>query len=99
MKFTEDSDFNELISKFKDLSIAEKKQLTITEMKNLIAVLYTLNLQNNSNSKVLFNRELIDCNTENCSEEDFVEAMYVYLYSIKESLADFISCFVDDFKQ
>ncbi len=88
MEFVEDSDFNELIVNFKKLSIINKKKLTISEIKNLIAVLSALNLQKNTNSKTLFNREIIDLNETNYEEEDFVEAIYVYIYAIKESLAD-----------
>lgn len=90
MEFVEDDDFNELILNFKRLSIIEKKQLTISEIKSIIAVLNTLNLQNNHNSKTLFNREVVDVNEMNYAEEDFIEAIYVYIYSIKELLADLV---------
>lgn len=90
MEFVEDNDFNELISNFKKLSIIEKKQLTISEIKSLVAVLNALNLHSNNNSKTLFNREIVDLNGLNYEEEDFVEAIYVYIYSIKESLADLV---------
>ncbi len=95
MKFVEDNDFNEMIENFKKLSVVEKKQLTIKEIKNLLAVLYALNSQNDSDSKILFNREIFSFNEEDCSEEDFVEATYAYIYSIKESLADLLTTFVD----
>lgn len=90
MEFVEDNDFNELILNFKKLSIIEKKQLTISEIKIIIAVLNALNLQNNHNSKTLFNCEVVDVNEMNYAEEDFIEAIYVYIYSIKELLADLV---------
>ena len=98
MEFIEDEDFNELISNFKNLSLSEKKELTISEVKSLIAVLHALNIRKNSEFKTLFNREVIDLNNENYAESDFVEAIYVYIYSIKESLADLISNLTDDLK-
>lgn len=90
MKFEEDNDFNELVSNFKKLSIIEKQRVTISEIKSLIATLSILNSQNNSHFKMLFNREIIDINEDNYDDDDFVEAIYVYLYSIKEALADLI---------
>lgn len=96
MKFIEDNDFNDMISNFKNLSIIEKKQLTISEIKSLMAVLYALNSQSNNDSKILFNREILDFKDEDCSEEDFIEAVYVYIYSIKESLADLITTITDN---
>ena len=55
-----------------------------------MAILQQLNEVNNNKIKVLFNREITDMNKEECSEDDFVEAMFVYINSIKELLASYI---------
>lgn len=90
MEFIEDYDFNQLVSEFKKLPLVEKKQYTIREIKSLMAMLNAYNSQFKNNSQILFNREVIDINDKNCNEEDFVEALYVYIFSLKELVANTI---------
>lgn len=93
MKFIEDENFNNYIDKYKGLPLKEKKLLVENQIKELIAVLNALNEKYDRNPKILFNREILDLEKEDVSEEDFVEAMFVYSYSIKELIASL----VDDF--
>ena len=37
-----------------------------------------------------YNREILDVNDDDYSEEDFSEAVIVYLYSIRELIAEYI---------
>ncbi|MBR2997879.1 MAG: hypothetical protein IKF37_02245 [Bacilli bacterium] len=90
MQFIEDYDFNELVDEFKKLSTNEKRELTINEMKSLLAALSSLNSIKSNDVKILFNHEVIDLNKENYTEDDYIEAIYTYIFSIKELLADFI---------
>lgn len=90
MQFVEDYDFNELINEFKKLSTNEKRDLTINEMKSLLAALSSLNSIKSNDVKILFNHEVVDLNNGNYSEDDYIEAIYTYIFSIKELLADFI---------
>ena len=90
MKIVENNDFNELMDNFKKLSIIEKKELTINEIKGLITVITAINVKNNGDSQMLFNREITDIEDKNHNEEDFVETIYAYVFSIKELIADMI---------
>jgi hypothetical protein len=90
VQFIEDYDFNELVDEFKKLSTNEKRELTINEMKSLLAALSSLNSIKSNDVKILFNHEVIDLNKENYTEDDYIEAIYTYIFSIKELLADFI---------
>ena len=46
----------------------------------------SLNISNN----ILLNRELLDLNDENYTQDDFAEAVVTYVNSIQNSLNDFV---------
>ena len=86
----EDRDFNEYIEAFKKLPLKKKQDLTIKEIIELFAFINKLQNDLNLNNNVLYNKEIEDLNNETATEDDFVEAVYVYIYSLKEYLADYI---------
>ena len=90
MEFIEDSNFDDYINKYKNLSLKEKKELVEQQIEELLVVLKALNEQRGKKPKILFNREILDLKREGATEDDFVEAMFVYSYSIKELLASFV---------
>lgn len=84
----EKEDFNEYINYFKTLSLKEKKSIIYEQMKILAG--FTNNLCNELNVKneLLINKELLDLNNENYSQDDFAEAIIVLLNSIQNSICD-----------
>lgn len=90
MKFVEDSNFDNYVDKYKKLSLIDKKRLVEQEIEELIVVLNALNEKYGNSSKILFNREILDLKKEDATEDDFVEAMFVYSHTIKELLASLI---------
>ena len=90
MEFIEDSNFDDYINKYQNLSLKEKKELVEQQIEELLVVLKALNEQRGKKPKILFNREILDLKREGATEDDFVEAMFVYSYSIKELLASFV---------
>ena len=87
MEFIDDNNFNEYVEKYKNLPLIEKKQLVETQFKEIMGVLDALIQKKGKKSKILFNKEILDLRKENATEDDFVEAMFVYCYSIKELVA------------
>lgn len=90
MEFENNEQFDECVEKFKVLKLKDKRKICENDLKEIMAILQQLNEVNNNKTKVLFNREITDINKEECSEDDFVEAMFVYINSIKELLASYI---------
>lgn len=90
MEFIEDINFDNYVSKYKNLPLKEKKEIVEKEIEELLVVLNVLNEKYGQKPKILFNREILDLKKENATEADFVEAMFVYSYSIKELLASLI---------
>lgn len=92
MEFKDNEVFNDCVEKFKKLSLEDKKKITEKELMELIAILSSINKNNNINEKILFNREISDIKKENSSYDDYVEVIYVYVNMIKELVADYILC-------
>ena len=82
--------FNELIERFKELPLSRKKELTIEEVKKIIGLLVTLKKQVGLAENIMLNKEILDVGSNDINEEDFVEAMYVYMHTIEEALAEYL---------
>ena len=83
----EDSSFNQYVNAYKKLPLQKKKEMVNEETKKLIAFIEKINADMGIKGQTLFNREILDLNSDNVSDDDFVEAMFVYIYSIREALS------------
>lgn len=90
MEFIKDSNFDNYVEKYKNLPLKEKKELVKNQIEELLYFLNELNKRNGKNIQTLFNREILDLKKEDATEADFVEAMFVYIYSIKELIASLV---------
>ena len=90
MNFVNDVDFDNYVDKYKNLPLKDKKELVEKEFEELLVVLSKLNEKYNKEPRVLFNREILDLKKEEATEEDFVEAVFVYTHSIKELIASLV---------
>ena len=68
----------------------EKNKVIETELKELLMILEQLNEKKNKKNNVLYNREIIDLNKDKFSADDFSEAVFVYINTIKELIASLI---------
>lgn len=85
----ENKEFNDYIECYKKMPLDLKKDLVIEESKKILAFLEKLKNDFNVQGKILFNKEILDVKNSS-SEEDFTEAMFVYIHSIEESLGEYI---------
>lgn len=92
----EEQEFNEYVEKFKKMPISKKKEVTVKEMKKLVAFVTLLKDKCGAPKEILYNREILDTNNENFSEEDFVEAVFVYANIIKEAFSEYVSYTLND---
>ena len=90
MKFKKSKDFDNYVEEFKKLSLDEKKKLTIEEFKKIIVLFEKLNQENNNDTEVLFNREILDLNKTNSTEDDYVEAVFVYINTMQELIGNYL---------
>ena len=82
-------DFNEFMDYYKGLSLKEKKEMVIQELKLLAASTNKACESLGVNNEILVNSDLLDIK-QNDNEEDYIEALMVYICSIKNSFCDLI---------
>lgn len=87
----ENEKFNEYVEAYKKLPLQEKKQIVNKEIKTLLAFVEKAKMDLKLEEKILFNREILDLNQENISDDDFVEAIFVYIHAIQESLGQYFN--------
>lgn len=87
--------FNAFIDEYKENSLVNKQKIIISELKELIALFQKICSTSGINPELLVNREIIDVNKEGYTQEDFAEAVYVYIQMYKEILAAFMLSIID----
>ncbi len=82
--------FNNYIEEVKKLDTAGKRNELINSIKQLIAVFESLAIEENVELHYLKNKEILDLNDTNVSEDDFIEAALVYLEVAKNIIGEFL---------
>ena len=90
MELNTDKEFDMYVESYKKLPLIEKKKIIEKEFKEIISTFYGLINRHNVNPKVLFNREILDLNKEEFTEDDFAEAVFVYINAIKELIGNYV---------
>jgi acetate kinase len=90
VNYVDNKNFNEYVEKYKNLPLQEKKELVEKEIKDIIAIMDIFIKKSGKDSQILYNKELQDLKKENATEDDFVEAMFVYTHTIKELFASMV---------
>ena len=86
----EDTNFDLCVQNFKKKTKKEKQQIVVSEIKKLIAVIEKMKSDAELKNEMLFNKEILDDFDDEPEDEDFVEAMFVYVHSVKELFASLI---------
>ena len=81
--------FEEYMSFFKTQTLKDKRNIVIDQLKILATITNTMCKELNVENEIILNRELLDLNQENYTEDDFAEAAIVLINSIQNSLCDF----------
>ena len=82
--------FDAFIEEFKELSLIEKQQQIVKDLKEMIASYQQLCTLSRIENDIIINREVLDINKEAYSEDDYAEAIYVYIQTLKEITANFL---------
>lgn len=81
--------FDEYMSYYKTLPLKEKQNILIEQLKMLSSVTNQLCQEVGVDNEVIVNRELLDLNSNNYTEDDFAEALVVLVSSVQDSICDF----------
>ena len=90
--------FEEYMNFFKSQTLNEKQTIILDQLKLLTTLTNKMCTELNVDNKMLINKELLDVNKENYTEDDFAEAIIVYINSIQNSLCDFDNKLSDIFE-
>lgn len=82
-------DFNFYMERFKKNSLKEKQKIIYNQLKMLTALTNNLCKNLNIPNNIILNKELLDLEKENYTEDDFAEAIIVYINSIQNSICDY----------
>ncbi len=82
-------EYSELINSFCKLEKEIKKDEINSELQELLSVLHMLCIEKGIDSSMLLHHEMNDYKTEN-NEDDFLNSVYSYVISIKESLGRYL---------
>lgn len=82
-------DFNEYMDFFKNLSLKEKQGIILDQLKMIASFSNQMCTEYEIPNELIMNRELLDMNSEDYTQDDFAEAVIVYVNSIQNSLSDF----------
>lgn len=88
-------EFNLLIDSYKKLDKEEKLKEIINSLKEDIVIFDAINKLVNSNSELLFNKEIMDLNKETTTVEDYYEAIYVYLKILEDASGKVLNTIAD----
>ena len=87
--------FNELIKSYRGLSLEDKKRYLIKDIKEMIAVYVDVAETYNIPVELLKSKEVLDIQDNECSEEDYIEALFVYINVLKEISSRIINETID----
>ena len=89
------NDFDAYMEAFKKLSLKEKQSIMFKQLKMLASFSNTLCNQIGIDNEMIINKEILDMERADYTEDDFVEAGIVLLNSIQNSVCDFHNKFSD----
>lgn len=90
------------MSFFKKQSLKEKQSIIYDQFQALAGFTNSLCKELNIENEVIINRELLDLKKENYTEDDFAEAIIVFINSIQNSICDYsggVSDLLDEMNQ
>ena len=84
----EQENFNEYMENYKQKPLKEKQDIIIYQMKLLAKFTNNLCDELGIKSELIMNKELLDLNQDDYTEDDFAEAVIVLVNSIQNSICD-----------
>ena len=93
-----DQTFFDYIEEYKKLDINSKREELINSLKEMIAIIDMKAKSEEINLYYLKSKEILDLNSNNVSEDDFLEAALVYLETGKHLIGEYLDKKNNDIK-
>lgn len=82
--------FEQVIENYKRMSIPDKRQENLKELKLMVAILEKLCVDYNIPYREIKSPEILDLDNGYESEDDYLEATFVYIEYLKEVLGGYL---------
>ena len=78
--------FEEVMENYKRMATSDKREMLISELKLMVAIFEKMCEDNNIEYRKIQSKEILDLNNGNETEDDYLEATFVYVEYLKEVL-------------
>lgn len=82
--------FDEVLINYKNMSISDKRNANISNLKFMIAFLEKICDDKNIDYRSIKSKEILELNNGKETEDDYLEAEYVYISVLKEMLGAYL---------
>lgn len=82
--------FESFVENYKVLDLSSKRKEIIKEVKMMLVILEKMCIDNNIKYREVKSKEILALSNENCSEDDYLEALFVYIQYLKEVLGSYL---------
>lgn len=91
-------EFDNCVAEFCKLESFEKREIIVNELVETLGIINKVANDIGYKGDVLLNREVLDAkNLRECSEDDYNEALFVYIESIRESFGSLLTRLENDY--
>ena len=86
----ETENFKEYMEYFKNQPLKEKQSIILDQLKILTSFSNSMCKELDLKNEILVDKEVLDVNKREYTEDDFAEAVVVYINSIQNSICDYV---------
>jgi hypothetical protein len=92
------NEFKNCVEEYCKLNTYKKREINVNNLIETIAVLDKVASDVSNPKELLLNKELLDVkNLKECSEDDYNEALFVYIEALRESLGSILEKIEEDY--
>jgi len=82
--------FEDYVAEYKSMDLVNKRKKLVKEVKLMIVILEKICVDNDISFRDVKSKEILAINDDNCSESDYLEALFVYVEYLKEILGAYL---------
>ena len=82
--------FEDYVTEYKSMDLVNKRKKLVKEVKLMIVILEKICVDNDISFREVKSKEILAINDDNCSESDYLEALFVYIEYLKEILGAYL---------
>ena len=85
--------YNNLIENFSELNKSIKQKEILNEIQETLMLFHSLSKQKDENDRILVHEKMELLNKDNMIESEFLDGLYAYIISMKESIGKYFELY------